>query len=368
MKEFLEVYGTRLAIFSTLTLIFITYIYQKLNYWKRKNVPFHRFTNPFNRYLFGKEAYICAKAEGHKIFGLYAFIRPCILIRDLDLLKRVFTTDFHHFESRGFCYNEKDDPLSAHLFSIYGSKWRKLRTKLTPTFTSGKMKLMFNFVKDCADNLVDYIEKTVDEEGGFDCKDTMGSFSADVIGSCAFGLQCDSLKNPEAPFRKIGQKIFNQGANIILKFQFTKLFPSLARMLHIKYTLSEASDFYFNTVKQTIDYREKKNVTRNDFLQLLIEMKNHKDIDQRITFEELAAQCYVFFLAGFETSSSLMTFCLYELAINPQIQENLRKEIETVLRKHGGELSYEAVNEMKYLHCVLDGNLSIILNHNAVIL
>jgi cytochrome P450 family 6 len=69
----------------------------------------------------------------------------------------------------------------------------------------------------------------------------------------------------------------------------------------------------------------------------------------------LAAQAFVFFVAGFETSSTTMTFCLYELSVNPDIQERLQSEIDTVLQKHDGKVSYEAIQEMNYLDKVVSG-------------
>jgi cytochrome P450 family 6 len=69
----------------------------------------------------------------------------------------------------------------------------------------------------------------------------------------------------------------------------------------------------------------------------------------------LAAQAFVFFIGGFETSSTTMTFCLYELSVNPDIQERLRAEIDSVLQKHDGKVSYEAIQEMNYLDKVVSG-------------
>jgi cytochrome P450 family 6 len=69
----------------------------------------------------------------------------------------------------------------------------------------------------------------------------------------------------------------------------------------------------------------------------------------------IAAQAFVFFIAGFETSSNTMAFCLYEMALHPDMQERVRADIDAVLRKHGGEITYEAITEMEYLDKVVSG-------------
>jgi cytochrome P450 family 6 len=50
-------------------------------------------------------------------------------------------------------------------------------------------------------------------------------------------------------------------------------------------------------------------------------------------------------------------FISYELALNEDIQERLRSEITNVLASHNGELSYEAIMEMKYLDMVFNESM-----------
>lgn len=88
-------------------------------------------------------------------------------------------------------------------------------------------------------------------------------------------------------------------------------------------------------------------------MQLLISIHDSKE--NNFTIDEVTAHCLNFFLASFETSSATMEFCLYEMAVNHDIQRKVREEIKRVLNKFGGQLSYEAIAEMKYLGQIVDG-------------
>lgn len=61
-----------------------------------------------------------------------------------------------------------------------------------------------------------------------------------------------------------------------------------------------------------------------------------------------------FYVDGFETSSSQLSFTLIEVANHPDIQEKLREEIFSYVKKFE-DLDYDKVNSMPYLGMVLDG-------------
>lgn len=76
---------------------------------------------------------------------------------------------------------------------------------------------------------------------------------------------------------------------------------------------------------------------------------------KKMTLNEICAQTFVFFAAGFETSSSTLSFCLYELAKNHKIQQRVHEEIDQILGQHDGKITYESVLKMKYLETCIEG-------------
>uniref|UniRef100_A0A182PYW8 Uncharacterized protein n=1 Tax=Anopheles epiroticus TaxID=199890 RepID=A0A182PYW8_9DIPT len=350
--------------FGMVCIIIYLILVRRNRYWIERNIPqlnpellFGDVRDVNKTYHIGekfRQLYTQLKGK-HPFGGIYMFTKPVALITDLELLKCIFVKDFQYFHDRGTYYNERDDPLSAHLFNLEGRKWKSLRNKITPTLTSGKMKMVFSTIVATGKQFQDFMLASVQGQTELELKDLLARYTTDVIGTFAFGIECNSVHNPDAEFRVMGKKFFTRPRNILQQF-LMNAFPRVARLVGIRSILPEVSDFFMNVVRDTITYRVANNVQRNDFMDILIRMRSDSDIksdDGTLTFNEIAAQAFVFFIAGFETSSSLVAFTLYELALNQEIQDEARKCVNEVLKRHGGILTYEAAMEMIYLDRVL---------------
>ncbi|KAJ3618441.1 hypothetical protein MTP99_006436 [Tenebrio molitor] len=359
-----------------LAVIFITYYKWNYSYWRRRNllyieptIPFGNLLNPLKKIetvgVTVGRLYETMKKKKWQHGGLYFLANPVYVLVDLEYVKNVLTKDFQYFIDRGFYYNEGKDPIGAHLFAIGGAKWRNLRMKLTPTFTSGKLKSMFQTLVDCETNMQEKMEAEYKNKRPIDIKEVLGCYTTDIIGSCAFGLECNTFKDDDSPFRKYGKKVFFTSIFRRLQVLFFMNFPKMARFMGMRLIPKDISDFFTKVVKDTVEYREKNSYTRKDFIQLLIDLKNNKLAEEEgykhdgktLTMDEITAQSFIFFLAGFEGSATTMTFALYELAKNQEIQKKVRHEMETVLARHDGKITYDSVQEMKYLNQVLDETL-----------
>lgn len=80
---------------------------------------------------------------------------------------------------------------------------------------------------------------------------------------------------------------------------------------------------------------------------------------------EFVAQV-LFFAAGFDTSATTLVFCMFELAKNPDIQERVHSEIDKVLGRNDGKITYQSIAEMKYLDACIDGERHVNCKLNFV--
>lgn len=102
-----------------------------------------------------------------------------------------------------------------------------------------------------------------------------------------------------------------------------------------------------NIVKDQIEFREKNNVSRKDFIQILIQLRNNskmiEDSDswevktsstelKHMSIEQCAAQVFLFYVAGYDSIASTLSYMLYELARNDDVQRRIQEDIDVVLK------------------------------------
>lgn len=302
---------TELLICVTFALLIKVYFnFQKhFSFWKNKNVPFLKPTFPCGNVAdilkaevhFGKvieKMYKQMKNAGDYC-GIYFFRDPVLLVLTPEFAKTILVKDFNYFMDRGVYSNEEIDPLSANLFFLEGQRWKDLRAKLTPTFTSVKLKQMFSTLVDVGNKFIAHLEGVKEMSSKVEILDLLARLNTDVISSCAFGFESNSLENPQTEFRKMGKKMLHFDRKKSLKIFFAMTFRKLAKFLNIRFNDEDVSEFFINVVRETIELREKTGSERNDFMQLLIGlMKKNESDDEKLTFNEIAAQAFVFYFAG----------------------------------------------------------------------
>lgn len=205
--------------FLLLIIILVTtfYIFLKYHYsqWGRLNFPEIKPSIPFGNLLdtfkqkraFGfniKDLYDSTKKP---FIGIYLFFRPAILVRDPELIKHILKTDFPSFHDRGIFADGDIDPLSPTLFALPGDKWKTLRSRLTPTFTSGKLKDMYPSIRSIGEDLQDYIKQFADKSDVIDMREMSSRYTLNVIASVIFGVDVNTIRDPDHIFNQIGKKI-----------------------------------------------------------------------------------------------------------------------------------------------------------------
>ena len=195
----------------------------------------------------------------------------------------------------------------------------------------------------------------------FEAKAAFTRYTNDVIATSAFGIKVNSMKNQDNEFYMHGQAATSFKPSFILKFQLMTLFPKLMKWSGATFLPKSTDTFFKSVINEAVRLRQVKGTIRQDMLHLLVQAmsKEVKEKDcSKVTIEDIQGQAIIFFIAGFETSSSLMSFICHELAANLDVQEKLHLEIDKYFdKKNNDEITYESVNELKYLDMVVNETL-----------
>ncbi|WAQ95170.1 CP3A8-like protein [Mya arenaria] len=301
LPDSLTITWTLVALFASL---FCWYLYRHFTQLRRRGIPgptpWPLFGNLLHQFIKGFEKTDAEWLNKYgQIVGFYNGYQPAVLVTDPELLKMVLVKNFPNFSNRPV---PKNIPqlLANGIFFMKGRKWKKTRNILTPTFSAAKLKYVSNRLK---------------------CKEASIPFLGDA-------------------FSRLG----------------------------LSSSPSKSLDFYEQTGQALIDERKKQKMPRVDFIELLmnaeldasrmeyvhngVEMGNgahtaNGELKEKLTDYEVNAQAFTFFLAGFETTASLLRYATYMLALRPDIDEKLCNEISENI---GEDIpTYDNIGTLKYM-------------------
>ena len=263
------------------------------------------------------------------------------------------------------------------------------RSTFSPIFTSGKLRRMTPLLKALTKKMNTYISDFAETQDMFETKDVCGKFSIDGLASCAFGVDAKTFEDGDSKFVYHSQEAFKFHTGAVLRFVLAAILPNSLKKIAValgfenlvRYAFAnEHTNFLMNVVEQSFKQRKESNIKRNDLIDLMIEAiegdADHADEDNihagdqyendakivghvkgnKLTYDDVIATAVLMLAAGYDTTGTTMSYILYELAINQDVQETLYEEIRDAAA-HVDKLTYEELQSLPYLDAVIHETL-----------
>lgn len=365
ISSIIEYVGQRsIWIISFATLSFSCYCYDRhyYNYWKRKGIP-----SPPTKFFFGNildcldshlsiyHAKLC-QTYG-PIYGFYIFTEKVIGIQDIELLRKILIDDRNIFTDRN---KMGGHPLeSLNLLNQNGQQWKQDRTILSKSFSSGKMKGMYPLMKNCYILFENELINAAKSNKQVDIKDLFSKLTSMVIARCAFATHVDAFSDPDNKLL-FNLRKYSEMSNV--KGVAVNLLPNvILKLFKIGIFDSSASTYVANVCREILKQRRARSgdgkvQDYDDLLQIMTDSRGENG--EKLTDEKIIANAGLFFAAGHDTTTSLLTWISYVLIKHPQVQEKLYQEIERARGKNSS-LNYEILFELKYLDAVVNETLRL---------
>lgn len=238
--------------------------------------------------------------------------------------------------------------LGNGLLTSEGDFWKKQRRLAQPAFHKQKLA-------DLTDMMVQRSKKEVERIGAhngeyFDVCNVMTTLTLDIISQAIFSNGIDGKEEYVAHL--ITQ--LNQMATEILNspIRLPQSFPTPFNLRQRK-----AVKGLDDVIYSIIDQRRKDGVSKSDLLSMLLDARD-AETGEAMDNKQLRDEVMTIFIAGNETTANAMAWTLYLLSQNPEQEELMIQEIDTMLNA-GTELTYENVMQFKYVRMVIDESLRL---------
>ncbi|GMI99701.1 cytochrome P450, family 72, subfamily A, polypeptide 15 [Hibiscus trionum] len=289
-----------------------------------------------------------------KSFVVWYGTTPRVTIMEPDLIKEILNNksgDFPKPKTNSFTRL-----FVSGLASYHGDKWAKHRKIVSPAFHTEKLKHMMPAFAVCTDEMVSKWRKLVNFMGSseVDMSVEFQNLTGDVISRAAFGNNFEEGRLIFLLQKEQGRLFLQSQMNInipLLTYLPTKVNK---RMKHIN---REVGSLLTRIIKK----REKfirAGEHREDLLGLLLksnlnQVQESNNPEAGMSMQDVIEECKLFYFAGQETTTSLLTWTMIVLSMHPEWQERAREEVFRVFGNDHTPANYDDLNRLKIVNMIL---------------
>nr|AZR39440.1 cytochrome P450 [Agasicles hygrophila] len=353
-----------LLLISTAFLLY-KYLTRNFDHWKKQNVyyvkPVLFFGNFLKTFTFKKsfmevlsELYDSTKAP---YFGIFVFDSPGLVIRSPEIVKTILLKDFTYFRERSFASPDHNGLFSNFLlFSRYG-KWKERRPKIRPIFSVNALKIIYPLVHDVNQKMKSFIDTK--KGTSLNVRDLGERFAAEIVGKCFFGINAKCFENEYSEFQELTKKVITPSSWTSLAQAMYQFKPEWVDTFKLDFLNKNVQNHLVKVFNDCLNSRTGSIDKPKDYIDIILKDFKDPNSTRDEDVKSALANAVESVLAGNETLSSLLSFTLYHMTLNPEIENKAREEVQLVTEKYNGDINYDSVQEMTYIDMCLNETMRL---------
>lgn len=352
-----------LFLFSLMLLLNYLRMRQSYSYFRRHKLPHlpvsswtplgHLKQLLLLRISFGdlfQNVYANERIREEKLAGFFVFQTAALMVREPELIRLILVKEFNSFLNRYEAADTVGDAMGSLTLPLAKyHQWRESRQSMSQLFTSGQMKQrMYPRLQQVLLDLELHVERKMSGEAQrvLPLSEMCQLYTTDVTGALFYSWDVGGLRRGQSPLRAQAKELFRPNLQKVLHFMSVFFLPRWTELLRAKVFARPYAQFMRQLVEQ---HRSEK---QHDLINHLKQLQRNRPAGHYVQHPDfIASQAGIILLAGFETSSALLGFTLYELAKQPALQQRLRQELHSAFGADSG-LSYEVAVCLPFLKMV----------------
>ena len=269
-----------------------------------------------------------------------------VLSRDNEVAQYILQKNQKNYHKSKFQSVYLSKYLGKGLLTVDGDFWLKQRRLIQPAFHKQKMNQL---VDNMNETIVSELRE-LGEEKYIDLFPVMSELAFNVVAKSLFQLSISQEKLNRIKF------IIEEVQNFLIKeirLPHKAWWFSLSGQVKKHLELAEEND---RIIQEVIEERISSKANINDLLNMLLETR-YEDTGEGMSITQLIDEIKILFIAGHETTANALTFTLFLLGTNPNVQQKLFDEI-TQIESQTEDLT-EQLQKMTYTSAVLNESMRL---------